>query len=253
MARLEVMEGKDASIELAKAMTGYVSANEDFFRGFIAEGQEPVLLRIPVEVMEGLAGTEAEKWIASLNNNIERIFVELYTMQDPDGVTFGTGVYGRYGLTKKDFSSQRSLKNTLSIIGINPGMSVEERRDLQLTVQTSQSLRDSVMMPMAYKGDASGVIRSVIFGFRVIYIANYPENNDFIEETVSSYNDFIGSFSMSPDRLTVDDILALLDISSINSVLRVLRKIIDMLPVERMPAEELRVINEHAMKMATAA
>jgi hypothetical protein len=228
----------------------YTDSNQDFLAVFFIqrENKGPALLRVPTQQLDNLSEKEIQDWIGTLNK-APGVHIELYDIASPDR-TLPKSAYSDYRLDyllDKPFTAQRTKKNTVTLLYS------DKEKDLAFTIQTSKSIKDSIPVPVLDKGDPYGLIRGTLFGFRLIHIANNTEDSEFIKETLNQYNTLLNSHNIE-SNLTVDDIRDLATSSNINTLVGVLRKILDAIPIvpEATP-DEIRDMYEHAKEVLEAA
>jgi len=254
-AALQAKKEKELPEEIVKATGKYIAENKKFIGSMIGENKRPILVRVPVKVFENPENRIALGWLCSLNNTPgSNIYLELYNMEKPDDV-ISENVYSDYSIARRDFTDERSKENVISIIGADRGItSAEYKKALQGTLQHSETLKNSVIVPMGLKDDPIGIIRSTFFGMRLIHIVRNGDDTEFITETIASYNKLIDPYNLKAKNLTPGDITALVTGEyNINDLVKTLIKIIEMLPMERLSLEEIRALKEQADLVSMAA
>ena len=52
-------------------------------------------------------------------------------------------------------------------------------------------LRNTIIVPKALQKDPTGIVRSFVFGLRLLHIANNKDDEAFKDETLNTFNRFI--------------------------------------------------------------
>ncbi|MBD3379104.1 MAG: hypothetical protein GF408_01415, partial [Candidatus Omnitrophica bacterium] len=230
----------------------FIESNGIFLQEYF-DREAPVILRVPVEAVEGAPDTVLiEEWLNSLVLSEElNIYIEFYSVQDPDLTLDTRRICSEYGIEYKPLpEGERRRENTVSLFAAETDMA---KKDLQLKIQMSESLRNSIIVPMGVRNDTTGIVRATLFGLRLVHVARDPGDREFAGETARMYEDLVNSFAPGAIKLTAGDILALAVSDSMNSMVNALKKIISALPMEKVPIEEMKAIFERAMKVAQAA
>jgi len=250
--RHATQDGLSFTIE-GNANRTYVSESRQFLKRFLAEVKtqgKPVLLRIPVEALIGLTKEERLSWLLTLNE-AENVFVEIYTMQQERAVTDityrGLGLEALHEKNQKleslGFTSNR--ENTVTLLVTTKDT---ESAKFKGIIEASEALQNSVIVPIARsqrdedegKGDAAGLIRGSLFGFRLIDIARDSENTALIDEARESYQNLMALQGATNLRIGRQDIRNLLSADSERRA-SALRKIAGSLPEETAVSMEERL------------
>ncbi|OGW74634.1 MAG: hypothetical protein A2Z72_06220 [Omnitrophica bacterium RBG_13_46_9] len=136
-----------------------------------------------------------------------------------------------------------SKRNAVSLFAASKDM---KKRELQTALQSSLSLRNSILVPTGLTEDVTGVIRSTLFGLRLVAIARNPKDAEFVKTTIAAYQGIISAYGVQPPDLSVQDILTLATSEDINAVAAALGKIIAALPIRPIPVDELHEIFKRA-------
>ncbi len=237
-----------------KETDAYLKRNEGIFSD--VPGDTPVLIRVPIEVLADATGDDGKlvdgsplkEWLEELAA-CPRIYIELYTMQDPEGM-IDKAVYERYGLSGEAFPDDlRGKTNCISLFGTN---NYNDEQKLAQDIRKSDDLKRSIIVPLGLKGDHRGVERATVFGLRLVHIARNPDDEEFKQETVKEYNALMKSYKQSGAGLTVADISALLS-GNVKATAKALLKIIELLPMERISVEAIKEINNRTIKIRHSA
>ena len=245
-------DGLSFTIE-GNANRTYVSESRQFLQRFLAEVKtqgKPVLLRIPIEALIGLTAEERKSWLLALNE-AENVFVEIYTMRPGKTVlgaaytTLGLGALYEKNqkLAASGFASSR--ENTITLL-----VATKEERSATFkgAIEGNEILQNSVIVPIAKaqrgdepgEGDAAGLIRGSLFGFRLIDIARDQQNMALIDEARQSYQNLMMMQGATDLRIGRQDIRNLLSSDS-GKRAAALRKIAASLPEETAVSIEERL------------
>jgi len=231
----------------------YISESRQFLQRFLAEIKtqgKPVLLRIPIEALIGLTSEERKSWLLALNE-AENAFVEIYTMQ-PGKVVLGT-TYTTLGLGALHEKNQKlkasgftsNRENTVTLLVTTKET---ESAKFERIIDGNETLQNSVIVPIARpqrgeepgKGDAAGLIRGSLFGFRLIDIARDQQNTALIDEAREPYQNLMMLQGSTDLRIGRQDIRNLLSADSARRA-AALKKIAGSLPEETAVSMEERL------------
>lgn len=234
----------------AGSMNEYTAKQEDILKRIFGEGSSPVLVRVPIEVLEGADPDSVISALSALDRS--NVYVELFTMSSPDTIIKERGIYEKYSFERffdRPFPAgvRRDRFNTVTMFGATTEFG---KRELQDSIMTSQAFKDSILVPVGLRGDAAGIARALLFGLRLIYIARHRNEINieaFMIETIDQYKSLIESFGVTPPALSGFDIEFLTgewNNKDINLLVETLQKLISALPIRPIPADEVRGIYE---------
>lgn len=242
-------EESDKNHEFIKATDEYLTVNKDIVEQVFNNNSEPIAVRVPIEVLESEENRHVIGWLNAVSKN-EQVFVELYSMQEPDTSLQVAALYEKYGLHMSKFPEKKQKTNTISLFAASRDMDKDE---IQKAFQTSESLRNSIIVPLGLKGDSTGIIRATLFGFGLIQVARNPKDKKLAAQIVLRYESVVSAYHLGGAGLTVDDVQHMAIGLNINSLINTLKKIISSLPAEILDPQERIRIYERALKVAQAA
>lgn len=248
----------------AGAFIGVLNENIPLSRTLLEESNEPILIRVPLEVFDsyGKSSQRALESFLQALQNTRKAEIELFYMTAVDGTVVPQSIYDKHGL-RKPTESKIDPKNTVTLFSLLKGDMSEVLKD---TVQSQKEIntlfrrrlggvdpKDTQIMPVNLRGDQLGVIRGVLLGLRLIYIARQNENQDredskaFLKETLEQLRDISAQYGIEDFDLQEEELL-LFAVGKINDRIRVFKKILELIPVIPLDVEEIRKIYEHAAK-----
>jgi hypothetical protein len=256
--------GKSRS-DLVEDHKNYLDANLAGLMPLIGEGSSDTLLRVPVEILGDPGSSQSRIFFEAMNRS-QNVHVELYMMSGI-GEQLSESIYRAYGIENKDLPGdfKRTRSNTITLF---PALKGEEITDLTLRTRLGNmdiTPTDTIIIPVGLQNDMAGLVRGTVLGLRVMGFARELAENKTLENDPA----FLGRVQLvtmevfkqvcdSEDRIklagfTPHDVISLATGRTINDILNPLRKLVRLLPVTPIDAEELRTIYEHARKVLIAA
>ena len=237
-----------------------IQVNASLVQTLLADSREPILLRVPVEAIE-YAGIENVKAFLGGLQKTPNGNIELYYISTEEEVS--EAIYQKYGLEKKALpeSFKRTKENTITLFPlakdeISP-VETQAKKDLNtLLVKRLGAVKatETQVIPIGIKNDPAGLLRTVIFGLRIIHIARkkkagieIDEKDDFVQKTRTQYKKLCEAQGVEGFDLTGADIVHFAT-GKPNQFLTALLKLIKLLPITPIDTETLRQIYDHAAK-----
>ncbi|GEM_PF-3680648 len=250
---------KHASPEAAVSLSeAYMTNNIGTLKQITAE---PMFLRMPVEVLNaakeakdnGTAHNQIVEFLMALSA-LPNVYVELCSTKNPDAKT-GPGDYAAHGLDGLFAKAEpyqainRTKKNTVTLCAVS-GNDISE---LEASLRTSRLLQNSIPIPVGINSGARGVEIAANFGAKLILIARNKADEQSIRNAINEYNGLAGANTKLPN-LTVRDVLALVgDGRNFPAIIDALKKLVNSIPMDRMPLDKEVQVHESAVAAAKAA
>jgi len=242
---------------IQKANINYIDSNEALYEKIFAESNFDTLVRVPIEVIETTGVENISDFLATLQA-APNGYVELYFMSGIGEVD--ESVYRKFGLQKKalpkDF--KRTRENTVTLFPALKGEEIDQSTIASRLGSVNMTPENTILSPIGLQHDSAGVIRAAILGLKIMDIARQAKEGKPIDKDavhISILNQLRDVFDPSDFQnfdLTPDDIVALAT-GNINNILTALKKLIKLLPITPINAEELGQIYEHVKAVITAA
>jgi len=250
----EIVSGV-AGNEIAKNQMEYIDTNKLLFKDALGEGKQDILLRVPIEAIESIGVDSIKDFLATFQK-APNGYVELYYMSGTGEASENT--YQRYGIGKKLLSEElkipekRTRKNTLTLFPVLK----DEKLDQSSVVSRIGNMKpkNTILSPIGLQNDSAGLIRSTVLGLKIMEVAREGEKIDKDKVQIRVLEDLKMICKIDDMRgLTADDIIYLAISDDINKIIEALKKLIRLLPIMPIDAEELRQIYEHAKQALIAA
>ncbi|MFH1878313.1 MAG: hypothetical protein ABH883_05860 [Candidatus Omnitrophota bacterium] len=242
----------------------YVERNKLAVADASENGKNPVVFRIPLEVVQELARTAGEETVKRFFkrfSSMKNIYLELFIMTGTGAID--SGIYGKYDITVKEMPEgfKYTRKNTVTFIPAYKG-ELLEKFDIQTRIGNFEiEPEDSLLLPIGLRNDSTGFIRDIILGCRIISLARVTTGKmwddmklmdtiqaDIIEPLKLLY----GMEELKRSDIDYLDILTLIN-GDINGILRALCKLTRLLPAAPLDAEEIRREYDNAENVLIAA
>jgi len=245
----------EAGSAVVKNQTDYIDANKLLFKDALGSGKQDILLRVPIEAIESIGVDNIKDFLATFQK-APNGYVELYYMSGIGEAS--ESVYQKYDIEKKLLSEElkipekRTRKNTLTLFPVLK----DEKLDQASVVSRIGNMapKNTILSPVGLQNDSAGLIRSTILGLKIMEVAREGEKIDKDEVQRRVLEDLKVICKVDDMRgLTADDIIYLAISDDINKIMEALKKLIRLLPIVPINAEELRQIYEHAKKALIAA
>jgi len=241
----------------------YIGTHKTLFKDILGEDKPDTLVRVPIESIESIGIDNIRDFLATFQRSPNG-YVELYYMS-------GTGevsevVYQKYGLQKKSLPKdfKRTRENTITLFPALKGEEINQSIVVSRLGNINVTPENTILSPIGLQHDPAGLIRATILGLKMIDIARQIKEKgmdithdqafkDKIQlEILEQLKNVCNSDDFKNFNLTPDDIIAIAT-GTINNIITALKKLIKLLPVTLVDAEELRQIYEHAKAVITAA
>jgi hypothetical protein len=265
---IKVLNNKDAQQDTVKNYADFINRNKSLLQNILGDNKSEKVVRVPVEAIESVGIDNIRDFFATLQT-APNGYVELYYMTGIDEIP--GNMYRKYGLEKKELPKgfKRTSENTITLFPAFKGEEID-RATIGLRLgNVNISPEDTILSPIGLQNDPAGLIRATIFGLAMMDVARsveeplwrlktqkpkeYRDMMDRIQMALESYksvSDPAESFEFT-DR-EMEDVFGLIS-GDINSIVRSLNKLIKLLPITPINAEELRQIYEHARAVMMAA
>ncbi|MFA6635792.1 MAG: deaminase [Candidatus Omnitrophota bacterium] len=265
---IEALHNKDARQDAVKNYADFINKNKSLLHKLLGENKEDTLVRVPIEAIESVGIDNIRDFLETLQT-APNGYVELFYMTGIDEIP--GNMYGKYGLEKKELPKEfkRARKNTITLFPAFKGEDID-RSTIGLRLgNVNISPDDTILSPIGLQNDPAGLIRATIFGLAMIDAARsikeplwrvkaqkpkeYRALMDRIQTALESYKsvcDPDAPFEFTQREM--EDMFGLIS-GDINSIVRSLNKLIKLLPITPLNAEELRKIYERTRAVLMAA
>jgi broad specificity phosphatase PhoE len=250
----------------AKNINIYVDRNKIVLQNMLGDNKPDTFIRVPIEAIESVGIDNIKDFLATFQK-APNGYVELYYMSGMDEVS--ESVYQKYGLHKKPLPKdfKRTRENTITLFPAFKGedLSKLDRSDISTRLGSIDiSPEDTILSPMGLQNDPAGLIRATIVGLKVMDVARQIKEKgigitkeqafkDKVQlEILEQLKNVCDADDLKNFNLNPDDIIALAA-GNINNIITALKKLIKLLPITPLNAEELRQIYEHAKAVIVAA
>jgi hypothetical protein len=232
------------SLKGADAVEAYIDDSARDINSILSgENKNDKLIRVPVEIIEGI-GPDNIKGLLLAIQSTQHGYIELYSSERPEGVK------DIYGIVAKDLpenlkAEKRTRSNTVTLFPVFKGEELSVKRNKRWGGEDYQK---SIISPLGFNYDRTGVIRSVILGLSLSEVAgdvSMDENSDLVRETFERYKRFCISQGQSERGfdLTAKDIMNMARGQG-EEIIHSLNKLIKLLPIMPVNTEELKVLYE---------
>ena len=237
----------------------YIDKNKALFEKILVEERRDTLVRVPIEAIESVGADNIKDFLETFQK-APNGYVELYYMSGVGEVS--ENVYQKYGLQKKPLPKdfKRNRENTVTLFPAFKGKEVDQPAIVSRLGNLNMIPEDTILSPIGLQHDPAGLIRATILGLKMIDIARKINkggvkgiDKDAINlEILHPLRDVCDAGDFSNINLTPDDIIGLAA-GDINNIIAALNKLIKLLPIAPINAEELTQIYEHVKAVITAA
>lgn len=241
----------------------YINSNKMLFNKILGEGKQDVLARIPIETIESIGIDNIKNFLAAFQE-APNGYIELYYMSGIGEVS--ESVYQKYSLQKKSLPKnfKRTRENTVTLFPALKGEEINQSTIVSRLGSLNIAPENTILSPIGLQHDPSGLIRATILGLKMMDIArqikekgiSITKNQAFKDniqlEILEQLKNVCDVDDLKNFNLTPDDIIALAT-GTINNIIAALKKLIKLLPITPINAEELRQIYEHAKQALIAA
>lgn len=244
---------------IVKSQKDYIDKHAKLFKDILGEDKPDTLLRVPVEAIEGI-GIDNIKDFLETFQQAPNGFVELYYMSGIGEVS--ESVYQKYGLDRKALPEgfKRTRENTVTLFPALKGEDINQAAIRSRLGSLDITPEDTILSPIGLQYDPAGLIRATILGLKIMDIARLINKKGVDSDMKDAINlnilhelrNALDAEDFSSFNLTPDDIIALAT-GNINNILTALKKLIKLLPITPIDAEELRQIYKHAREVLLAA
>ena len=261
---------REVEEDRGKIYAKYVDDNAMFLAKTVDQAEKKVL-RIPLEVLEGVDSIECRMFLNTLQEDID-LYLELFYMSGIDEVP--SNIYQKYGIKKRNPPNgfKYNRQNTVTLLPVLKG---EDITSTMIRERIGVKFRETLITPVGLLNDSAGILRSVILGIRMMEVAKKLNEIERIKsdrevgEKLMELRDMIQTEILLPYRdvcktesanfedikgfdLSPDDIIAIVS-GTVNDILPALRKLIRLLPIVPMNTEALRNLYEYARQVLLAA
>lgn len=241
----------------------YTDKNKEIFKDILEENKPDTIIRVPVEVIESIGIDNIKDFLATFQE-APNGYVELYYMSGV--VEASESVYQKYGLQKeplpKDF--KRNRENTVTLFPALKGEEISQSAIVSRLGSFDTTPENTILSPIGLQHDPAGLIRAAILGLKMMDIARQIKEKgigitkdqafkDKIQlEILEQLKNVCDADDLKNFNLTPDDIIALAT-GTINNIIAALQKLVKLLPITPINAEELRQIYERVKEVIAAA
>ena len=241
----------------------YTSKNKDLFSDMLGIGKPATLLRVPVEAIESISIDNIKDFLATFQE-APNAYIELYYMSGIGEVS--ENVYQKYGLQNKPLPKdfKRTRENTVTLFPALKGEEMDQAAIVSRLGTLNITPENTILSPIGLQYDPAGLIRATILGLKIMDIAREIKEKgiDIIKdqafkdriqlEILEQLKNVCDVDDLKNFNLSSDDIIALAT-GTINNIIVAIKKLIKLLPITPINAEELRQIYEHAKQALIAA
>jgi len=243
--------------EINSKLHEYITKAKIIFKDMLGEDRPDTLVRVPIEAIESVGIDNVMDFLETFQA-APNGYVELYYMSGTGEVN--EAVYQKYGLQKKHLPKdfKRTRENTVTLFPAFKGEDINQTTIVSRLGDINTTPENTILSPIGLQHDPAGLIRATILGLKIMDIARQVKEGKAIDkdavhvEILNQLRDMLDSSDFKSFDLTPDDIVALAT-GNINSILIALKKLIKLLPIVPIDAEELRQIYEHAKQTLIAA
>lgn len=243
--------------EIARNQSNFIDENKVLFKNVLGENKPDVLVRVPVEAIESVGIDNIKSFLATFQE-APNGYIELYYMSGVGEVS--ETVYQKYCLQKKplpkDFKKTR--ENTITLFPALKGEEINQSTIVSRLGSIDVTPEDTILSPIGLQHDPAGLIRATILGLKIMDIARQikdgkPIDKDAVHiDILNQLRDVLDPADFKNFDLSPDDIIALAA-GNINNVIAALKKLIRLLPITPIDAEELKQMYEAVKAVVTAA
>ncbi len=236
-------KGVSASVH---PVSEFVERNKRFPPRLFVDGKIDILLRVPVEALESIGEENLKDFFGIFEKN-PNIYVELYTASGIGEID--ERLYRKYGLARpKNFKMTR--ENTVTLLPVSNDEKIDQAAIAARLGTMDITPTDTILSPIGLKSDSTGLIRSSILGLKIMEVARQikekrVDKDRILLDILEQFKDLCSASGIKDFNLTPDDIISLAN-GNINNVIAALKKLIKLLPLAPIDAEELRRIYDHA-------
>ncbi|NQT33316.1 MAG: hypothetical protein HQ594_06580, partial [Candidatus Omnitrophica bacterium] len=242
-------QDKEEHLSSEHPFFGYLERIKLLFQSRSEDISKEKLLRIPIEALDAVGSQNIGGFLRSLQSR-QNMFIELYSITGIGEVS--ERLYLRYGLEKQKLPEGfvATRQNTVTLFPVFKG---EDLSDITVSSRMGDvniGIKDTILAPVGIQNDPVGLIRSTFLALMLMSLVDDLENNT---QTYPELKDAIQSSIMEPLKeicdprykkdlagLSADDIIALASSSSVNDILKALKKLIKLIPTAPIDPEIIR-------------
>ncbi len=237
--------------DFEQSVKARIKENLDAFGGFSREDAKPILIKVPLELLENAQDDSVKEWLVALAGANK--LVELYRIAaDPENPhkeiyeKVKDETYAAYGLPAPSQLAriEASRENVISLLTVARGQDEKTlKRQLQKRVDDISDFTNSVIVPLGKEDDPTGALRAIVLGLGVVRMLRSPEDREEIqEETAKLYYTFIKTYGdenkYHPEDLRMYITTFISGEYDLNDVINGLMALIRSLPsAERIPID----------------
>jgi|GEM_PF-5508581 len=247
------------SLGKTDGMLAFIDDNEDFLTETLGPtAKEDKLIRISVESLKAAGAKNVRDFLAAIQATAHG-HVELFSTESIGEIS--ANEYAKYGIIK-DTLPAKFVRTRASVITLMPVF----KDDIFATGGNRKTKnwnigginpKKTILSPVGLNYDKAGIARSVFLGLRLSEIAaneKYDENSDFVAYTLAQYMDLCLSQGMDLRLFDLrEEDLVNIARGKMNKMVQSLNKLIRLLPIMPINAEEQRTINDRARTTLTRA
>lgn len=248
---------------IIKNATEYIYNSKELFKDILGENKPDALVRVPVEAIESVGIDNIKDFLATFQE-APNGYIELYHMSGIGEVS--EAVYQKYGLQKKPLPKdfKRTRESTVTLFPALKGEEINQSVIVSRLGNFDVTPDNAILSPIGLQRDHAGLIRATILGLKMMDVARQIKEKgigitkdqafkDKIQlEILEQLKNICDVDDLKNFNLTPDDVIALAT-GTINNVITALKKLIKLLPITPIDANELRQLYEHAKMVITAA
>ncbi|MBF0216630.1 MAG: B12-binding domain-containing radical SAM protein [Candidatus Omnitrophica bacterium] len=237
----------------------FVKNNEGMIRTFLADIPDKVLVRVPVEMFEKMDESVRKTFTGAYLGSPNGV-IELYYMS-------GTGlvpesVYGKLGVEKRRIDFERTRSNTITLLPVSKDEEIDQTLIRSRIGDMKLGLNDTVISPVGIEGDQAFLARGTVLGLNLMYIYRKSVEKPIVDrddliDVVNKLRTLCGVPNGSDFSVKPEDVYALaageFAEGGENALIRALKKLVPLLPMEPIDREEQRRLYEAFREVVTKA
>lgn len=248
----------------------FLENNRDAISGRV-NADEPVIIRVPVEVLDLMGAEERREvvdFLSALQERSASVMIELYHIANKVSEISEKIYRDKYRLRKRSTEGvKRSRENTVTLLPVYKGEDITETTILDRIGSLDLKPEDTILSPIGLGNDPVGIARGAVLGLRMMGIArqvrqadedgrDLTEDQEFLDEihrtVIVPYRDICDREDRERFSVSPRDIVGLAT-DNRNTIRKVLNKLARFLPIAPFDVEALRKLYELTETILTAA
>jgi len=250
---------------LRAKMIEYLDANKKHLTEMLEEEKEPILLEVPVEVLEAIGEENARFLVDALQGTTlgKKTNVAVKPILGSRKTVIHYDPYKKFGIEKKEFPEEKKDRLHRITLFLPDQWGGVDDMVLYDTVDLDRNeipIKGTIWMPVGLYNageDTSGLLRSAVLGMRLIKITRSADKGEdheiFAYETARQFIRLCQNASEIDENGVLFDLLNIALSTDVNGIIRSLRRIVALLPITPINIEERRKMYEYAREVILAA